>query len=467
MSHTGYCFVLMPFGKRRDPSGGPDIDFDRLFRDVLSPAIRDAGLRPHRDDLVANGGLVQKGIYEALLLCEYAIADLTTGNPNVLYELGIRHAVRPSSTLTITARPDAIPFDVRDLRCVQYRLDANNALPDDEALILRTVVAGELNDLRQHVKKHPTFMDSPLYQLIEGWRPAHPETLKTDLFARRVLYNEDLKLRLAAVRDARASGTSDQAQAVEQIRRLESELGDLEQAEAGVLVDVLLTYRAVEAWDEMVRLAQLMPGFIGERALVKEQLALALNRRSIGDDSNDSARALSILYDLDKSGRAGAETWGIVGRVWKDRWRTAHKPLIRSRHLDQAISAYTRGFNLDPRDPYCGINAATLIRIRSAGNVERDLARLVPVVEFAATRMAAVEKPSYWLEATLLETAVLRGDRSGAVENLARASALIQEVWQPKTTAQNLRDIARSFDGSTIDVVWIDDLVHALEASVE
>src|SRR4051812_48216991 len=100
----------MPFGARRDPAGGARIDFDAVYHEALEPAIRRAGMLPHRDDATAQGGIVQKQLFEALLLCDYAIADLTLENFNVFYELGIRHAARPSSTLTVTARPDSVPF---------------------------------------------------------------------------------------------------------------------------------------------------------------------------------------------------------------------------------------------------------------------------------------------------------------------------------------------------------------------
>ena len=84
------CFVLMPFGRKRDPAGGPDLDFDRCYEMAIKPAIVDAQLEPIRADHEVTAGIIHKAMFERLLLCDFAIADLTTANANVFYELGVR-----------------------------------------------------------------------------------------------------------------------------------------------------------------------------------------------------------------------------------------------------------------------------------------------------------------------------------------------------------------------------------------
>ena len=62
-------------------------------------------------------------MFERLILCEYAVADLTTANANVFYELGVRHAVRPWSTVLLFAEGGSqLPFDVAPLRALPYSL---------------------------------------------------------------------------------------------------------------------------------------------------------------------------------------------------------------------------------------------------------------------------------------------------------------------------------------------------------
>src|SRR4029077_6839859 len=59
-----------------------------------------AGLLPVRADEEQSGGIIHKPMFERLILCEIAVADLTTANANVFYELGVRHAVKPATTKT-------------------------------------------------------------------------------------------------------------------------------------------------------------------------------------------------------------------------------------------------------------------------------------------------------------------------------------------------------------------------------
>ncbi|HEV2764226.1 MAG TPA: hypothetical protein VGV38_14680, partial [Pyrinomonadaceae bacterium] len=120
MSDRPLCFVLMPFGRKKDPSGGPDINFDRIYEDAVRPAIEDAGMEPIRADEERTGGIIHRAMFERLLLCDFAVADLTTANANVFYELGVRHAARPATTLAIFAGQQFLPFDVNYLRALPY-----------------------------------------------------------------------------------------------------------------------------------------------------------------------------------------------------------------------------------------------------------------------------------------------------------------------------------------------------------
>jgi hypothetical protein len=116
------CFVLMPFGRKSDASG-KQIDFDAVYQDLIVPAILEAGLEPIRADEEMTGGIIHKPMFERLILCEYAVADLTTANANVFYELGVRHAVRPRSTVLLFSEGGSqLPFDVAPLRAMSYRL---------------------------------------------------------------------------------------------------------------------------------------------------------------------------------------------------------------------------------------------------------------------------------------------------------------------------------------------------------
>src|SRR3954451_24540240 len=199
MPNKPLCFVLMPFASKPDPAGGPDIDFNQVYEGAIKPGIEDADMLPIRADEEKLGGIIHKAMFERLLVCEYAVADLTTSNPNVMYELGVRHAARPRTTLTVYATSSPLPFDVRLLRTQPYRLGTKNAFADDSATELRDAVTRHLVELRAQAR-FDKVQDSPLFQLITGWHPEPLPAAATESFQSQVEASEDVKERLQAVR---------------------------------------------------------------------------------------------------------------------------------------------------------------------------------------------------------------------------------------------------------------------------
>ena len=131
MPHRALCFVIMPFGRKPDAANRL-IDFDRIYAEIVAPAVEAAGLAVLRADEEKSGGFIHKLMYERILLSEFAIADVTLLNANVYYELGVRHAVRPSSTVLTMSEGSALPFDVGALRALPYAIGPDGA-PSDAA----------------------------------------------------------------------------------------------------------------------------------------------------------------------------------------------------------------------------------------------------------------------------------------------------------------------------------------------
>lgn len=452
-----YCFVLMPFGDKPDPSGGPPIPFDRIYALAIKPAIEAAGLVPIRSDEERLSGIIHKAMFERLLLCEYAVADLTTANANVFYELGVRHAGRPRTTLAIFARNRPVPFDVQFLKGLEYDLGRDNGFGDAEAAALTASLSERLRDLRSMAAHSLT--DSPLFQLLGDWRPGEVSRLKTDVFRDRVELEVDYKKRMAT---ARRAGEA----ALEELQRIEASLGTLDLDEAGIIVELLLSYRAISAWDAMIDLVDKMPRELARQPLLREQHAFARNRRAgKALQSADRDLAITILRGLIEENGPSSETCGLLGRVYKDLWdlQREQNPTLARGFLRQAIDTYVRGFEADSRDAYPGINAVTLLDIKGdeVSLAQRD--RLLPVVRFAVERRLAGKEPDYWDHATLLELAVLEGKASEADQALERAIACLREGWEAGTTARNLRLIeeARSVRGQ--DCAWLRVIVEELE----
>ncbi|MBL7740213.1 MAG: DUF4071 domain-containing protein [Chitinophagaceae bacterium] len=422
------CFVIMPFGRKKDADGN-EIDFDAVYRQLIHPAIVKAGLEPIRADEETVNGIIHKPMYERLILCDYAIADLTTANANVFYELGIRHAVKPHTTVTIFAAGAKLPFDVNAVRCLPYSYamgkDFSVAEKDIDAL------AGQLKNAK---KQKST--DSPVYQLVDGISfqnsVAHE---KTDIFRDKVSYDKEMRERLAKAR--RKEGTKeDRINAIDEI--VKSSI-DPENEETGVLIDVMLSYRSQEGFSNMITYIRSLPAHVQQTVMVQEQLGFALNR--IGEKEE----AIGVLENVIEQQGPSSETYGILGRVYKDLFEKALKEnneLRAESFLDKAIEIYLKGFETDWRDAYPGVNAVILLELKGDNDSKEMIKKLMPVVEYAVIRKLGTEKgrSDYWDYATLLELAVIKNEEAAAKAWLKKALATnIEGSWMPDSTARNLR----------------------------
>lgn len=434
------CFVLMPFGKKPGNAGAM-IDFDRVYAELIAPAIGDSALESLRADEEQTGGIIHKPMYERLILCEYAVADLTTANANVFYELGLRHAIRPGSTILLFAEGGGqLPFDVAPLRALPYRLSADGA-PADPA-------AGRAALVKRLREAQNGPVDSPVFQLVTDMPVPDIKRLKTDVFRDQVRYSTSVKEKLAAARKQGPAALS----------ATEQELGDINETESGVVIDLFLSYRAVKAWQAMIDLTKKMSRPLVETVMVQEQLGLALNRAGRGEEAE------RVLLDLIAKRGPSSETYGILGRVYKDRWEAAAKAgdtFLARGLLEKAIGAYLSGFEADWRDAYPGINAVTLMELKEPPEPRR--LKLIPVVTYAVERRVASGRPDYWDHATLLELAVLGKDENAAGEALANALAEVREVWEPETTLRNLRLIREARARRNDAVAWAAEVESALE----
>ena len=147
-----------------------------------------------------------------------------------------------------------------------------------------------------------------------------------------------------------------------------------------------------------------------------------------------------MLLDLIEQRGPSSETYGILGRVYKDRWhaaKQANNGFLARGLLNKAIETYVKGFESDWRDAYPGINAVTLMEISEPPDERRH--ELLPVVQYAVNQRTAGGEADYWDHATRLELAVLGRDEKGAAAALADALANMREGWEGASTANNLR----------------------------
>jgi tetratricopeptide (TPR) repeat protein len=447
-------FVAMPFGKKTSPDGH-EIDFNRVYLEAIEPAAEAAGLEVIRADKERSGGIIHVPMFERLLLSEVVIADLTIPNPNVFYELGVRHAARPRTTVLIfgqEAGGNQLPFDVYMLRALPYALK-DGELTDEAASDLRAGLEQKLRDAINDLEAK----DSPLFQLISKFPGISLPHDVTESFRDRARQIDRIRDRLSEARILKGD------EGREAVRAIEDSLGDVRQIPTEVLIDLLLSYRDVKAWDEMIRLYENIPeGPVARAVTVREQYAFALNRRN---SAGDRERAVRVLEEIINKEGVSPETCGILGRVYKDMAQDAESQNDQRRAsscLDAAINWYRRGFEADPRDYYPGINAATLLFKKGDAESLDELKRIVPAVVFAVARRGGINSRDYWDVATVLEAAVLGEDWQHAGRAANKLLASSAPPWNFETTVNNLRIIRATRASRGLTNAELDEIIETL-----
>jgi tetratricopeptide (TPR) repeat protein len=230
---------------------------------------------------------------------------------------------------------------------------------------------------------------------------------------------------------AAARRADDPSAAIDAVRR---RIGPIEDAEAGIAIDLFLSYRDAKDFDAMVLLAEELPVTLRRTPLVREQLGFALNRLGRRDEAE------RVLMELIAERGPSSETQGLLGRVYKDRWQEAVSSghdFEAAGHLEKAIATYLAGFESDWRDAYPGINAITLMELAEPPDPRRS--QIAPVVVYSAQRRVAAGDPDYWDHATVFEAAVLANEKDAAFAALRAALAAVRASWEPETTLNNLR----------------------------
>lgn len=478
------CFVLMPFAKKHTSRGGPAIDFNEIYHRAIEPGVRAAGMLPIRADEEKLGGIIHKEMFNRLLRCEFAVADLTTSNPNVMYELGVRHAARPRTTLTIYAESTPLPFDVNLLRTEPYQLAADNTLSELGARTLRDNITRHLTELRD-LGAHKDFADSPLFQLIQQWSPTPLEADPAEFSTQSITEVEAVKEDLRTIR-TNCSDRDRRPAMLEQVDTIRDAALGKSDVDMALISEVMRTYRALGSWSAMIALYDKMPEALRHQPEERKLLAFAYNRRAesyrrkqlshkgkskgsasaVPSPAGDFAEGLAILEQLEDEQGATVETAGLIGRLYKGRWREAlaeHRPIEARKFLHKAIGAYVRGFEADWRDKYTGINAVTLLDASGSAAHQAEKDKILPVVRYAAERAVQGHEPSYWDYATILVLAVHAGDAAAANDVIDELLSSGEEPWWFQSIADDLRIIVAHRDQRNEDAGWIDELIATLE----
>lgn len=172
----GYCIVLMPIGESgSEIRTRADVWFDK----IISPALEELAYIPIRADRSSESGFISAQIFEHVMNDTMVVADLTYGNPNVYYEIAIRHACRkPIVHLLQVGHP--MPFHVAPLRAARVDDSSETTVQGSKAEIVQFVLAAEENRRSN---------ESPLSLGLGKWfLSAHPNAVPRIYIEELVLY---------------------------------------------------------------------------------------------------------------------------------------------------------------------------------------------------------------------------------------------------------------------------------------
>jgi tetratricopeptide (TPR) repeat protein len=393
VDYTKTCFVIMPFGTK--PVAKHKVNFDRIYDDIFKPAIGDVQLpeggklKPRRTDKDFFTGDIGQEMFQYLNNSRFALADITGLNPNVMYEIGVRHAARQSGTAIFRQGDATIPFDINHIKAFPYSYRPEKNAAQARALIRRV--------LRESLEQNA--LDSPVQIALkaqnEGPQRAEVEALLLE--AENQLRRFDRPGAIAKLRQALAAG---EGNALIHVRLgiLLRDNGDLKAAVDEFTAAIQLQPDYADAWREKgIQEARLTKNQQGEQALRK---AIELNPQ-----------------DFD----ALASLGGI---------------LRKTNHLDEAAQMYQRAVEVSGGHPYPLLMSLKL-KARTTGSLPIDdtLRRQLFLAEKMRQAQAIASPPfdAPWCMFDLAEIRLYSGDAAGFLDWTRKGLDTCTHSYEPAT----------------------------------
>ena len=415
----GSCFVIMGFGEKTDFQSSPQrvLNLNKTYANIIKPAVTAC----IRADEIIHSTVIDKPMYDNLLEADLVIADLSTSNANAIYELGIRHALRPQRTIVMAENNFSFPFDLNHLSIVKYE-HLGKDIGFDEVMRVRGILREKIAVLMGSPE-----VDSPVFLFIPTLKPASLPAAGTAAM-----------LEAAAPQPAPSSQPTDST------------------SFAGLLEKFRAAKRAANKaadWAKPLELLGRLKTMQPDDPYILQQLALATYKNERPDKKVSLMQAKIILGDLAPQTSSDAETVGLWGAIHKRLW----EELKNNDDLDEAVRAYARGYYIKT-DYYNGINYAFMLNVRAVTTTgdealaDRVLARrirqqvlaicnrLLEAAPGSGEPAAGSDEP-FWIGATKVEALFGLGRQDEAIklksEVVARERERLRKAGGNSATAND------------------------------
>ncbi|MGZ8558030.1 MAG: tetratricopeptide repeat-containing protein [Chitinophagaceae bacterium] len=323
-AEPGRCFVVMGFGTKTDYATGRKLDLNKSYRLLIKPVVEEKGLICIRADEIRHSGSIDVPMYRELLQADVVIADLSTANVNAFYELGIRHALRPHTTIVISEDKMAYPFDLNHIKITSYT-HLGEGIEYEEVERFRKLLGETLQAVLD--KKEP---DSPVYTFLDGLTPPllekHIERIEQHVNETDDEDDGDVKV---LKRKPRAKTDKTLALLIEQG---EAAIDKKEFSKARKLFESALLIGADGADGQI----------INNDPYLVQRLVLATYKSQKPDAITALKDALKLLEQLDLEHTNDPETVTLAGAIEKKYFELGHG----DDHLNKAILFFQRGYYL-------------------------------------------------------------------------------------------------------------------------
>lgn len=410
MSNRKTCFVIMGYGVKTDYTSGRVLDLDKTYENIIKPAVEELRLECKRADEVRHSGNIDVPMYRNLLTADIVIADLSTYNPNAFYELGVRHALRPFTTIAISEKEFKSPFDLNHTVIRQYE-HLGTDIGYSEVIRFRK----ELQDVIKGILNNPQ-TDSPVY------------TFLSDLKSPQWSSNEDV-----AKSDDIGKTTLSQI---------------VEEAENALKLDDFIKAKTLFSFARSLDMNNIY---------IIQRLALATYKAKQPNHVEALNEALKILESASPEHTTDPETLGLAGAIYKRLW----EELAEKKYLDLSVKYYEKGFYIQ-HDYYNGINFAYLLNVRGSISAYPDSIADYVIASRVRSEVLQIcenllnsegfhdRRDKYWIVATLEEAYFGLGDKIKYLKAKEQALEITKARSERETTETQIKKLEGLLSDSPI-----------------